>query len=341
MTAISPAASSSRPAHPRRVIFMPSSHSDRSVAMSIATDRIAKIAAMPRRSAADAARTRTAILERSVDLASVEGLEGLTIGRLAADLQMSKAGVLGHFGTKEELQLAALGAARERLPPRDLGAGRQAAAPGRARLLAIADAWLSYLGRDVFPGGCFVAAASCEFDDRPGRVRDAIAAMHTGLDGRAGPRGAHRRQGRRAAARDRSRRHRVRDQRDRDGRQPGPPPARRRGRAPTAAGARCARCCARPEPVAGPGGSSTDLRRRAAARRPGRSRRRARPAGAGRAGARRKYSGASCSHVAPMPPCTLMFDRAAKSSAAPAAERAALAASGNSAGASARAQQQW
>jgi AcrR family transcriptional regulator len=133
---------------------------------------------MPRRSAADAARTRTAILERSVDLASLEGLEGLTIGRLAADLQMSKGGVLGHFGTKEELQLAALGAARE-VYRREIWERAQAAAPGRARLLAIADAWLSYLGRDVFPGGCFVAAASCEFDDRPGRVHDAIVALHT------------------------------------------------------------------------------------------------------------------------------------------------------------------
>src|ERR1700712_5616613 len=105
---------------------------------------------MPRRSAADAARTRTAILERSVDLASLEGLEGLTIGRLAADLQMSKGGVLGHFGTKEELQLAALATARE-IYREQIWEPAQHAAPGRARLLAIADAWLSYLARDVFP----------------------------------------------------------------------------------------------------------------------------------------------------------------------------------------------
>jgi AcrR family transcriptional regulator len=132
---------------------------------------------MPRRSAADAARTRTAILDRSVALASLEGLEGLTIGRLAGDLEMSKAGVLGHFGTKEELQLAALAAARE-VYRREIWERAQDAPAGRARLLAIADAWLSYLDRDVFPGGCFVTAASCEFDDRPGRVRDAVAAMH-------------------------------------------------------------------------------------------------------------------------------------------------------------------
>jgi AcrR family transcriptional regulator len=132
---------------------------------------------MARRSAADAARTHAAILDRSVALASVEGLEGLTIGRLAADLEMSKAGVLGHFGTKEELQLEALAAAAA-IYRREVWEPARDAAPGRARLLAIADAWLSYLARDVFPGGCFVTAASCEFDDRPGRVRDAVAAAH-------------------------------------------------------------------------------------------------------------------------------------------------------------------
>src|SRR3954468_17318982 len=109
---------------------------------------------MPRRSVADAARTHQAIIARAVAVASVEGLGGLTIGRLAADLEMSKAGVLGHFGTKEELQLEALGAARE-IYRREVWEPARDAAPGRARLLAIADAWLSYLARDVFPGGCF------------------------------------------------------------------------------------------------------------------------------------------------------------------------------------------
>jgi AcrR family transcriptional regulator len=132
---------------------------------------------MPRRSAAEALQTRAAILDRCVDLASVEGLTGLTIGRLAADLQMSKAGVLGHFGSKEELQLAALQTAVG-IFTREVWEPASGAAPGRERLLAIGDRWLSYLARDVFPGGCFVTAASCEFDDRPGRVRDALAARH-------------------------------------------------------------------------------------------------------------------------------------------------------------------
>src|SRR3954465_13797123 len=99
---------------------------------------------MPRRSAADAARTRQAIVERSVAVASIEGLEGLTIGRLAGDLEMSKAGVLGHFGTKEEQQLGAVEAAPA-ASRREVWERAQDAPAGRARLLAIADAWLSYL----------------------------------------------------------------------------------------------------------------------------------------------------------------------------------------------------
>jgi AcrR family transcriptional regulator len=145
--------------------------------MSIATDRTVNFGAMARRSVADTARTHASIVDRAVDVASVEGLEGLTIGRLATDLEMSKAGVLGHFGTKEELQLATLKAA-VRVYVREVWEPAAGAAPGRARLLAIGDAWLGYLERDVFPGGCFVSAASCEFDDRPGRVRDALAAHH-------------------------------------------------------------------------------------------------------------------------------------------------------------------
>ncbi|GAB3422299.1 TetR/AcrR family transcriptional regulator [Flindersiella endophytica] len=128
----------------------------------------------PRRSILEAAATHEAILAIGVRIASVEGLEGLTIGRLAAALDMSKAGVLGHFGNKEALQLDVLEAAarifRREVPGRAAGA-----TPGLARLRSICDAWLSYLDRDVFPGGCFFTAAASEFDGRPGRVRTAIA----------------------------------------------------------------------------------------------------------------------------------------------------------------------
>lgn len=127
----------------------------------------------PRRSVAAARQTRAAIVERAVEVASLEGLEGLTIGRLASDLEMSKAGVLGHFGTKQALQLAALESAIGSFRSEVWGPAADAG-PGLPRLLAICDAWVSYLERDVFPGGCFLTTASCEFDGRGGPVREAV-----------------------------------------------------------------------------------------------------------------------------------------------------------------------
>ncbi|MFG2824811.1 TetR/AcrR family transcriptional regulator [Kitasatospora sp. NPDC048365] len=129
----------------------------------------------PRKSAAEARRTRERIVGRSVAIASVDGLDGLTLGRLAADLEMSKAGVLGHFGTKEALQLAALteaSAIYTRLvwePAADLP-------PGLTRLRAVCEHWVDYLetARDVFPGGCLFTTASVEFDARPGPLHDAV-----------------------------------------------------------------------------------------------------------------------------------------------------------------------
>lgn len=132
--------------------------------------------AMPRNSVAGARRTREAILAEAVDLASVEGLEGLTIGRLASALEMSKAGVIGHFGTKEQLQLATLEAAVATFT-REVWEPAAQAEPGLPRLRAICAAWVAYLEGGVFPGGCFITTAATEFDARePGPVRDAIAA---------------------------------------------------------------------------------------------------------------------------------------------------------------------
>jgi AcrR family transcriptional regulator len=127
----------------------------------------------PRASQADALKTRAAIVARAVEVSSVEGLEGLTIGRLAADVRMSKAGVLGHFGSKQALQLAALEAAIE-VFRREVWDRTEAAESGLPRLLAIVDAWIDYLEGDVFPGGCYLTAAACEFDGRGGPVREAI-----------------------------------------------------------------------------------------------------------------------------------------------------------------------
>jgi AcrR family transcriptional regulator len=125
-----------------------------------------------------AATTRLAILERAVDLASAEGLEGLTIGRLAGELEMSKSGLFAHFGSKEDLQLATIDAAARRFYEEVL-APAQAQPEGRARLEAYCERYLGYLQREVFPGGCFWAATAAEFDDRPGAVRDAVRSAVT------------------------------------------------------------------------------------------------------------------------------------------------------------------
>lgn len=119
-------------------------------------------------------RTREAILSFAASLASVEGLEGLTIGRLAAEMEMSKSGLFRHFGSKEELQLAVVDTARQVFIDEVVTPARQAS-PGLARLWALCDAWLVYVEREVFPGGCFFMAAAAEFDNRPGPVRDDIA----------------------------------------------------------------------------------------------------------------------------------------------------------------------
>ncbi|MCF6521823.1 TetR/AcrR family transcriptional regulator [Streptomyces sp. JJ36] len=127
----------------------------------------------PRKSAAEARRTRERIIERSVDLASLEGLEGLTIGRLAADLGLSKAGLLGHFGTKEALQLAALEQAAV-IFDREVWRPASGLPPGRERLRGVCAAWISYLERGVFPGGCLFVSATFEYDGRSGPVRDLL-----------------------------------------------------------------------------------------------------------------------------------------------------------------------
>lgn len=129
---------------------------------------------MPRRSREDTAETRRQIVETAVGVASIDGLDGLTIGRLADDVGMSKSGLLNHFGNKEALQLAALRAAMDRFRA-EVWQPAADEAPGLPRLRAAAEAWVSYLERRVFPGGCFFAAATMEVDDRPGPVRDELA----------------------------------------------------------------------------------------------------------------------------------------------------------------------
>jgi len=101
------------------------------------------------------------------------GLEGLTLGCLAERLDMSKSGLVGRFGSKEQLQIAALELAVDIF--RDAVYEPAAAQPaGLRRLNAICDAWIAYLGEPPFPGGCFLTTASVEFDARPGPVNEVV-----------------------------------------------------------------------------------------------------------------------------------------------------------------------
>jgi AcrR family transcriptional regulator len=119
--------------------------------------------------------TRESILQAAADLASVEGLEGLTIGRLATALNMSKSGLFAHFGSKEELQLATIDAARRRFVDHVIRPSRHLPR-GRARLEALLEDWLKYFRAEVFTGGCFFCNIQAEFDSRPDNaVREAIA----------------------------------------------------------------------------------------------------------------------------------------------------------------------
>jgi AcrR family transcriptional regulator len=129
---------------------------------------------MPRRSAAAVAETRAAVAEVAVDRASVEGLEGLTIGGLAKEVEMRKSSVFSLFGSKEELQLATLEEAVENFTD-EVWAPVADSERGLPRLLALCDSWLSYHEREVMPGGCFLTTATVEFDARPGPLRDAVA----------------------------------------------------------------------------------------------------------------------------------------------------------------------
>jgi AcrR family transcriptional regulator len=130
---------------------------------------------MPRRSAAAVADSRASTVDAAVDLASIEGLEGITIGRLADELSMSKSGLIGRFGHKEAMQRAVLAAAIERFTDA-VWRPASRSEPGLPRLEAIVDAWIGHLRSDVFPGGCFVTTASVEYDARSGPLHDDVAA---------------------------------------------------------------------------------------------------------------------------------------------------------------------
>ena len=127
-----------------------------------------------RRSRADGERSRKRILEAAAQLATVEGLDRLSIGELAAQIGMSKSGLYAHFGSKEELQLATIDAA-EAIFDEVVVAPMRDAEPGIPAVLVLADSFLDHLRRRVFPGGCFFACASAELQTRPGPLKERIA----------------------------------------------------------------------------------------------------------------------------------------------------------------------
>ena len=121
-------------------------------------------------------RTREAILDTAAALATQEGLAPLSIGRLAEASGMSKSGLFAHFGSKEELQLATVDHAASMFVAEVIAPAREAPR-GLPRVWALCDHMIDYTQRQVFPGGCFFAATSFEFNNRPGPVRDRIAEM--------------------------------------------------------------------------------------------------------------------------------------------------------------------
>jgi AcrR family transcriptional regulator len=132
-----------------------------------------------RRVRADGARSRQTILRAAADLATVDGLDGLSIGNLAAHIGMSKSGLYAHFGSKEELQLAAVETARA-IFDTEVVQPTEAIVDPLERARALCEGYLSYVERRVFPGGCFFASTGSELAMRPGPVRDEIASVHQG-----------------------------------------------------------------------------------------------------------------------------------------------------------------
>src|ERR1700760_3853524 len=135
-----------------------------------------------RRARADGERTRGAILRAAASLATVDGLEGLSIGHLASAIGMSKSGLYAHFGSKLELQLATVEEAK-RIFDAEVVEPALAAPAGLAQLEALCEAFFEHLLRRTFPGGCFFSSAVLEMGTRPGPVKEAVAAFQAGFAG--------------------------------------------------------------------------------------------------------------------------------------------------------------
>jgi AcrR family transcriptional regulator len=130
----------------------------------------------PRRRRSDGQRSREAILHEAARLATIDGLDGLSLAHLADAVGMSKSGLFAHFGSKEELQLATVGAASEIFEEQVIEPARETT-PGVPRLRAYIERFLGHVEEGVFPGGCFFVSAVNELDSRPGPVRDGAMAF--------------------------------------------------------------------------------------------------------------------------------------------------------------------
>lgn len=119
------------------------------------------------------ARARETVLRRAVDIASLDGLDDVSFGRLATDTGMSKAGIQTLFRAKEVLQLATIDYAREMFVDAVVRPAREAA-PGVDRLRALVEHWIAYATTPLFEGGCFRVANIARFDSKPGPIRDAL-----------------------------------------------------------------------------------------------------------------------------------------------------------------------
>lgn len=142
----------------------------------MATDPVRK-----RRTRSDGERSYRAILDAAARLATVEGLEGLSISRVANEIGMSKSGLFSHFASKQDLQLATVATAETIFAAEVIEPAMQLP-EGLERLHDLCRRYLSYVGRGVFPGGCFFASTAAEFDSRGGPIRDRVRAVLAGWD---------------------------------------------------------------------------------------------------------------------------------------------------------------
>jgi AcrR family transcriptional regulator len=137
--------------------------------------------ARTRRTRSDGERSYRAILDAAARLATVEGLEGLSIGRVANEIGMSKSGLFSHFASKQDLQLATIATA-EAVYAAEVIEPAMEVPEGLERLEQLCERYLSYVKRGVFPGGCFFASAAAELDTRGGPIRDRVRAVLASWD---------------------------------------------------------------------------------------------------------------------------------------------------------------